>query len=515
VVALGVGLRVRQWWYGRAFWLDELLLIRAMSEQKIGEVLTPLNLAQSAPPGWLAVEHVLIGLAPGERGARLLPLLFGVGALVLTALLARTLLGGPAALVATAIAAFSTRLIQYSSELKQYSADGFWLQLVLLLGVRLALRRGTPARDRYVFAAVAAVAVWFSHATAIAIGGIFLVLGVQALAGRRWRELLVLVGCAVPFAAGFGIEYATLLSANAANPALTAYWASAFPPDGPLSWGIGWDWVLGRSRSVVSDPLHWAYTWPLLVLLLGGLTVLGVRRPRALPLLVVPVLALGAAGLAGAYPIANRLALWLVPLVAIAVAAPLDLVELAARLRRPARRVAVAVAAVLALAAAGQLVSMVAPAVGTDARYLATPYKHEESRSAVRLVAEQRRPGDLVLVDWGGARFAVEYYAPKVGLGSYRILRARVPSSACAPTWFGTLLRRAPGIERVWLLWAHTDGRARQMYIDHLSPFGPPAERVSFTGAGAIRFDRAAAAPTPPAGRPRWCLQLQAPNASP
>jgi hypothetical protein len=144
VVALGVGLRVRQWWYGRAFWLDELLLIRAMSEQKIGEVLTPLNLAQSAPPGWLAVEHVLIGLAPGERGARLLPLLFGVGALVLTALLARTLLGGPAALVATAIAAFSTRLIQYSSELKQYSADGFWLQLVLLLGVRAAApRRGT------------------------------------------------------------------------------------------------------------------------------------------------------------------------------------------------------------------------------------------------------------------------------------------------------------------------------------------------------------------------------------
>ena len=76
VVLLGAALRVRQWAHGRAFWLDELLLQRAMSQQKLTQLLEPLGFAQSAPPGWLAVQHVVLGLSGSdERAARLLPLL--------------------------------------------------------------------------------------------------------------------------------------------------------------------------------------------------------------------------------------------------------------------------------------------------------------------------------------------------------------------------------------------------------------------------------------------------------
>src|SRR6185369_11409546 len=93
-----------------------------------------------------------------------------------------------------------------------------------------------------------------------------------------------------------------------------------------------WDWFTGRVRSVVVDPLLWDFGWPLAVLAAAGFAVLLIRRPRAVPVLLLPVVAIVAAGLAGSYPISNRLALWAVPLVALLVAAPLDLPLLAARL---------------------------------------------------------------------------------------------------------------------------------------------------------------------------------------
>jgi hypothetical protein len=516
VVAAGIGLRLRQWWYGRAFWLDELLLIKAMSEQRITEVLRPLGLDQSAPPGWLLVEHALIAHAPGERGARLLPLVFGVGSLVVTALLARVLLGSLGALAATALAALSTQLITYSAELKQYSADAFWMQLVLLLGARLALRRGHPARDRYVLAAVAAVAVWFSHAAAIATGGVFLALALQALATRRRRELAVLVGCAVPFAAGLGVEYETLLKANTANPVLKTFWASTFPPEGPLTWSIGWDWFTERTRSVVLNPLYWDYRVALLALILGGLVVIGIRTRWGLAVFLLPVAAVVAAGLVGAYPIANRLALWVIPLAGIAVAAPLDLIQLAARIPRPRveRWAGVAVAAVLVVLAGGQLVTMSRDAVDSDRAFLVHPREQEESRTALAAVAHQLQPGDLVLVDWGGTRFAAQYYAPKVGISSYRLLRANRVNSQCPPVWFGSTLRHARSIKRVWLVYVHTGARLEVMYEDHLSQFGPVAERIPVTGGGALRFDRSASTPAPPEARIQRCLTLEAPGDS-
>ena len=238
----------------------------------------------------------------------------------------------------------------------------------------------------------------------------FLALGLQALVDRRPRELAVLVGCAVPFAAGLGLEYETLLKANTANPVLKNFWAVAFPPAGPLTWSVGWDWFTGRTRSVMQDPLYWDYRAAVLVLVLTGLVLIGIRTGWALAVLVLPVAAVAVAGLIGAYPIANRLALWLIPLAAIAVAAPLDLIELAARIPRPhpRRRGAVAVAAALALLVAGQLATMSSAAVALDRSYFAQPRQQEDARTALTAVAHQLRPGDLVLVDWGGTRFAAD-----------------------------------------------------------------------------------------------------------
>lgn len=508
VVALGAALRIRQWAFDRAFWLDELLLQRAMSQQRFSQLLEPLALAQSAPPGWLAVQHVLVGVFPDEHGARLLPLLFGIGTVALTALLARTLLGEVAALAATALVALSTQLITYSAEFKQYSADGFWMLLVLLLGVRLGQAREHRDRDWYVLGAVSGVGVWFSHATALAVAGVFLALGLQALSGRRWRQLAILVGCAVPAAAGLAVEYVTVLSANAADTVLQAYWIRTFPPAGPLTWTIGWNWFTARVRSVVLNPLLWDFGWPLALLAATGFVLLLLRRPRAVPVLLLPVLAIVAAGLAGSYPISNRLALWAVPLVALLVAAPLDLPLLAARLPRPPRvgRVpAVALAVALALVTAGRLVDMSARQVRTDAHFVAEPRQEEESRTLLQRIVAERRPGDLVLIGSDGGRYAADYYGPQVGLRAYDVLDFETPGTRCQAGWFGTRLWLQRGVRRVWLFSSHR--QSSPVYIDQLRRFGPIAAHLQELGTDAIRFDRATTAPVPQKP-PHYCVLI-------
>lgn len=504
VVLVGALLRVRQWAHGRAFWLDELLLQRAMSQQKPTQLLEPLGFAQSAPPGWLAVQHLVLGLSDSdERAARLLPLLAGVGALVLTVLLGRLLLGGAAALAATAMVAFSPSLISYSAEFKQYSSDVFWVLLVLLLGCRLALGRVRPERGRVTLAAVGAVAVWFSHAGALVTVGVFAALGLLALARRSALELRAAVACAVPAAAGLAVEYAALLRRNAEDGILQEYWARAFPPH-PLTWSGAVDWAGHRVASVRETALGLARPGLLLTLLLAGLLVLALRRPPVLPLLLVPTAVVAAAGLAGSYPIAGRLALFFVPLVALVVAAPLDLPALAARLPLSA---AEDWAALLAAAATVGLVVLVGPQVGRDWAAVGRPEEKQEARTVLAAVATRRGPRDLLLVDGRGARYAAAFYAPRVGAGPFEVLEVGGSGRACQRASLGARLRAERRYDRVWLLASHTRPVDLALYRAQLADFGPVTETVAATGAAAFRFDRAAAPPPAPRPAARRCLE--------
>lgn len=516
LVAVGAGLRVRQWAIGRSFWLDELLLLRAMGEQRFSQLLEPLSLSQSAPPGWLAVQHVMVGLSGSdERAARLVPLLLGIGGLVVVVPLARLLLGGPAQVAATALVALSPPLIGYSDEFKQYSSDVFWVPLVLLVGCRLALRHERRRRDWAALAGTTAAVVWFSHAGTLVAAGVFGALGVLTLARRR-RDLPVLLGCAVPWAAGLAVEYATLLSRNTDDAVLQAYWVNVFPPPGPVTGDVALDWLVRRATSVAANPLGLAYGWALLLLVLAGLLVLARRRPAALPVLLLPVLVVAAAGLAGSYPIANRLALWLVPVVALVLAAALDLPAAAApdlrRIRLPAAPPAAAVAvaltvAGLTVAALATLVVLARPQVTTTVRYAQQPRAQEDGRTVLETVAAERRPDDLVLVDRRGAWPTVAFYGPRLGLGPVQALQVVRPAPACRVDPLGRQLRLGP-YARIWLFSSHTRPRDLQIYRAQLEPFGRTVRTVETYGARADLLERLPG-PVPPPGRDlRSCASI-------
>ena len=186
-IALGVGLRLKHYFARNAYWHDEASLVLNIFEKSAAQLLGPLDSAQAAAPGFLLLErgvHVLLGRS--ELAMRLPPLLASMAGIAIFALLAWRLFGPTAersprvALLMIVLWACAERLIWHAAEAKQYSID----VLVALALLAIATRETPSTRARLAWcAAVAAVAVWFSHATAFVFGGISL-----ALLPAMWRE---------------------------------------------------------------------------------------------------------------------------------------------------------------------------------------------------------------------------------------------------------------------------------------------------------------------------------------
>jgi hypothetical protein len=271
------------------------------------------------------------------------------------------------------------------------------------------------------------------------------------------------------------------------------------------------DWFTERALAVSRNPISFRQSSILLSLLLVGLVTIGLRRRAALPVLLLPVGVVTAAGLAGSYPISGRLALFLIPMTALALAAPIDLPSLAARVGwRPGRVAAIVVAAATAGATVLGLVVLIRPHINAATHELGHPRRQEESRPILQYLADHRLPGDLVLVDGRGARYAAAFYGPRVELGSYRVLEGGRSGVDCPPGWLGAELRDERRYTRIWLFSSHTNASSLRMYRAHLDRFGRAAQTVSARGAAATRFDRTAVPSAPPSAPPQ-CLQVKDP----
>ena len=490
-MALGIALRARQWWADRSFWADEASLWAVMHNLGYLQLSKPLVAGQAAPIGWLwGVRLVIAVFGDGERAARLLPLLFGCGGLVLAALLARRLLGPLAALVATFLVAWSPLLVYYSNEFKQYSADVFFSLVLLLLAMTLVDRATLRRRDAVALAAASAGCVWFSHAAVLTAAGVCGALGLLALIDRQWRRLLLLVAAAVPLGVSVAVEYAVALSKTVADDKLQTFWSAGFPPE-PLALGSLVGWIRDSSSRLLDRPLALQHGWLVLALLGVGLAVLAVRSPRRLVVLLMPQLALLTAAILHSYPASDRLALFVVPTVLLVLAAPVDLLR---RYRTPARS---ALAAVPAVAAVAGIAVLAGPSVGDAVTYAHHPLQKEETRQTIGYIADHYRPGDLVLFDQFS--IPVSVYGPREGLptGVTRVVTA--PHRGCVRGQAEKTITAR--YRRVWLAWGHDfSGRPvylRDAYRAHLATIGRKVDSYRVTGAGADLYDLA-----PPAARP-------------
>lgn len=482
MIAVGICLRLRQYLYRRSLWNDEAALAKNILERGYFDLLRPLDFHQGAPIGFLWSTKAAVSVfGDNEYALRLVPLVAGIVSLFLSARVARHFVSSAAVPLALAMFASLRSLVYFSTETKQYAVDVAAVLLIIDVTLR-TLDRPLTRRRTLVWAACCGGALWFSHPAVFAAGGAVTIVCVRVLVSGDRRERALALAAVAAITVSLGAVYLVSLRLLGRDPLLLEYWEFGLPPaQGGLARRLAW--LPKAVAHLVPDPL--AVTPPGLfaALLVVGTGALAVRRSRALLLLIAILSVVGLATLARRYPLALRLALFVVPVaIVVAVAAADAPLRLRRRVTRVGGRAVMLVA--VAVVVGGTLVN----ALGAVRR----PYTVSEIRPVLEGVADDREPGDVLLSHWTAA-FLTDYYAPRLGLRRDGYI-AFDGSTACPPGGGAASLRNK---RRVWVVYAYPPGylpadnaAAARAQLDSV---GRRVRRLAADGAEADLYEMGAA----------------------
>jgi hypothetical protein len=320
VIALGAVVRVAEWLDGSSLWVDEASLALNITDHSFVGLLGDLDFLQAAPVGFLLAEK-LVGtvFGYGEHLLRLLPLVAGLGSLLVFSRLTRHFADGAGRVIALLLFALSPPLVRYSAELKQYSFDVL-ATVVILLVVLSYRRRPLDARSLAVLSLVGGTAVWFSQASVFVLAGAFGALAFEAALGRDLTRLRRILVPGAIWGTAFAASY--LLS----KPNVDRIKAS---PDSTYTLdfdGLSWYPRTAEHLGVLlfdieGNRLSVGYG---VVAVAGLLAITGVYRLLRddwfkAALVLLPVAAAMAAATLHMYPLSGRFALFALPLTALLV----------------------------------------------------------------------------------------------------------------------------------------------------------------------------------------------------
>jgi hypothetical protein len=335
IALVGAVALIDQWSWARPLWVDEEMIALNLRDRSVTELAGPLWLNQSAPLGWLALEHaLLVQFGPGERTLRAAPVLFGIATLAVALWAGRRWMGPFGAAVFVVLCSFGQQISFFPMESKPYSADVFWALLLSMLAV-WAIEPATDGPAPHtpdpgihtwraaIWWLTAAVGQWLGN------GGLFVVPGCTvvlcAFAWRRagWRHAFLVALPGLVWLASFGLHYELSMRHTLHSEYLRNYWWWGLPPasGGPLD---TLRWLVQQLEPLARNPGGtplWITFW------LAAACGIGVavhdNRPLGLVLLTVPAAAFLLAAL-GLVPLADRLSLWIVPALYMGVGITAD-----------------------------------------------------------------------------------------------------------------------------------------------------------------------------------------------
>lgn len=411
VLAIGIVLRLVQFFHNRSFVTDELYLGVNVVKMSFWELATtPFEYEQKAPIGYLwTVKALALLFGYGGKSMRLFPLLAGIGSMFALVPVARHFLKPWTVVAAVAIMAFSSPCIFHSIEAKQYSIELFAAVLSLWLYIRFLPKQDIPSM--LLWGLAGSVLLWFSFSLIFILASIGLVISIHTIVSKQWHKLF---RYAIPFSLwfiSFAVQYILITSKYHQSGWLIDYFDrinEAFVPL-PLEPLASVKWLLhkcyltllyplgllldldGDLDSLNNTPLRYFFKMGWLhatCLVLGGIYF--IRKDRLnFAVLLLPMGLTLAASVVRVYPFHERFTLFLMPALIIVSCMGLEYIQ-SVLSRHPKWFGALAVL-------------FFAPTVITAAREVADPrlVMHAEyNRDIMVYVNDHFREGDAVYVFW-------------------------------------------------------------------------------------------------------------------
>jgi len=494
-IAVGVMLRLESYLINRSLWLDEAMVSLNIANRSFAGLLTPLDYPTSAPILYLMLTKLATVLFGNNSYAlRLVSLLAGVGSLPLFYILACACLSERSAVVAVTLFAFLSKLIYYSSDVKQYGVDAFVTLLILActLPVLRPQDNGRPDRQRawLTLGTIGVVSIW------LAFPAIFVLVPVSGILVWRarqdgWRRRLYPTVVSVCWAVSFGLDYFLFLHKTEQMTPLVSFFVKVSMP-GRASLLA---WYSTAYVQIFQDEVRTYFPALAAVLSVIGAVWLIRNNRTHFSLVAGPIAVVGGAALLHKYPFQDRFMFFTVPLLIILLCASLEPILSA----KP--RFFCYMAYPLAL-------TMLARSVAAACVKAVRPYYTEEILPVMRYIEHHRRPDDLLYLNdlaYPAFQFYSDYDPARplskmqfVQGTSHRLMfqNHHTATSLYAPGAADHLimqscfqgLSRLPGHHRIWFLFARDTFHDAEYALPLLDRIGKQQDHILEPGATAYLY---------------------------
>ena len=319
ILAFGIALYLRQYLANLALYTDEVLVYFDITGLPVSNFLhQPLPFFQAAPFGFLVIEKLFVCLlGTGEQILRFFPFVSGVASLWLFFRMAQIYLKGEFVIFALLTFIFTPTLVCYSSQVKPYSTDVFFVLLSYVVITQCCLKE-LDWDKTIIMAWLGAIIIWFSFPVIFVLLGIALVFLFDAWAKKDPPKFLML---------GFISLYWLLSYILCYKIVLYNFTQVTETPQFLLSWQEGCISLTGNNNwlyvfiKIFNDPVGIPPLSSLLavvIFLIGGYAFFRADK-KSYFFLTYPLLFVLLASMLYKYPCQGRLVLFLVPIFLIII----------------------------------------------------------------------------------------------------------------------------------------------------------------------------------------------------
>jgi uncharacterized membrane protein len=320
----GAGLLLFIWMHGPSLWLDEEMIALNIRDRSVRDLAGALWLGQSAPFGWLVSERLMGDVFGfGERSLRFLPVLFGIAAIAAAAWVGRRWMTTAAATVLVLLFSLGESFFHYSLELKHYSADIFFGLTLPALTVWVTEGGDASRRLRRaaIWWAVAAMAQWWAYGALFVTPACAIVICLILWRVDGWRQAARFCRLGIVWLASFAVHYFVALRFTLQSDYLREYWAAALPAATAGAIDMA-KWLAAQMA-----PLAYRPGGTTLALLFWTVALCGLAFARHRVLLCTCAAVAAAAATFASLrivPLYERLSLWMMPALYVAIASCVD-----------------------------------------------------------------------------------------------------------------------------------------------------------------------------------------------
>lgn len=506
IIVLGLILRLDQYGFSRSLWLDEAFFAVNFLSRDFWTILRlPLDYSHShiAPPGFMLLTQLVVAwLGNYDYVLRLIPFLSGCIALILFYFLARRIVSLTAVIISLFLFAISDNLISYAVEFKQYSSDVLITVALLWLGIAWREVKLNFLNSLWLIV-LGSISLWFSYPAAL----ILATIGSYWFWYALWRKSALLPLILIAFVWTINLIALVWVVRNngiTASPIgewLVIFWTETFQGFMPALNTPEWQqWLWAKLVSIFKHPADLgekAKYLPLILFILGGIIAIQ-RNLYLLYIAVLPIILALLLSYLHLYPFADRLILFLLPILYLVIA------EAIAQLRLQIANYPVKLTTyTLQLLLVMMLVYPL--------QNIGNRIEKQELKPLLKYLQINKLPSDkLYLYHWVEPAF--RYYAPQYGfdygicnlispipqyiikeVDYYRHKQAKtvhsIHDSNCIlgineQFYYSQAdLRQLVGQGRVWLLFTHHSPHELQQFLAYLDQIGQKLEIQQQFGA--------------------------------